>query len=65
VLCTGDVEIGSYSQTYRFTETLLVHFLRLGTVLNIVSFNERRLWPKISNVLINKFKKYKKIIFIL
>jgi len=50
VLCAGEVEIGSDSQTWIYCNTmsLLVYFLRLGPILNILSFNERCLWPKLS-----------------
>lgn len=47
VLCAGDVEFGSDAQIHGFTATLLVYFLR-PNVLNVVSFDERCQWPKLS-----------------
>ncbi|XP_015373309.1 PREDICTED: uncharacterized protein LOC107168417 [Diuraphis noxia] len=47
VLCAGDVVFGNDAQTHGFTATLLVYFLR-PNILNVVSFNERCQWPKLS-----------------
>ncbi|KAL4097789.1 hypothetical protein QTP88_022507 [Uroleucon formosanum] len=47
VLCAGEVEFGSDAQIHGFTATLLVYFMR-PNVLNVVSFNERCQWPKLS-----------------
>uniref|UniRef100_A0A2S2NNN3 NTF2 domain-containing protein n=1 Tax=Schizaphis graminum TaxID=13262 RepID=A0A2S2NNN3_SCHGA len=47
VLCAGNVEFGGYAQLHGFTAALLIYFLR-PNVLNVVSFNERCQWPKLS-----------------
>lgn len=47
VICAGNVEFGSDSQIQGFTATLLVLFQR-PNILNVLSFNERCLWPKLS-----------------
>ncbi|KAL4097165.1 hypothetical protein QTP88_021984 [Uroleucon formosanum] len=47
VLCAGEVEFGNDAQIHGFTATLLVYFMR-PNVLNVVSFNERCQWPKLS-----------------
>jgi len=47
VLCAGEVEFGSDAQIHGFTATLLVYFQR-PNILNVVSFNERCQWPKLS-----------------
>lgn len=47
VLCAGDVEFGGDTHLHGFTATLLVYFQR-PNVLNVVSFNERCQWPKLS-----------------
>lgn len=46
VLCAGDVEFGGETLIHGFTATLLVYFKR-PNVLNVVSFNERCMWPKL------------------
>lgn len=47
VLCAGDVKFGNDGEIHGFTATFLVYFLR-PNVLNVVSFNERCQWPKLS-----------------
>ncbi|CAI6354518.1 unnamed protein product [Macrosiphum euphorbiae] len=47
VLCAGEVEFGSDPQIHGFTATLLVYF-QMPNVLNVLSFDERCLWPKLS-----------------
>lgn len=46
VLCAGDVEFGGETLVHRFTTSLLVYFKR-PNILNVVSFNERCMWPKL------------------
>ncbi|XP_050529766.1 uncharacterized protein LOC126899210 isoform X2 [Daktulosphaira vitifoliae] len=47
VLCAGEVEFGEDTQIHGFTASLLV-YLKKPNVLNVVSFNERCQWPKLS-----------------
>jgi len=46
VLCAGDVEFAGETQVHGFTAILLVYFKR-PNILNVVSFNERCMWPKL------------------
>lgn len=47
VLCSGHVEFGGDPLVHGFTASLLVSFHN-STVLSVVSFNERCMWPKLS-----------------
>lgn len=47
VLCAGTVEFGGDPQYHGFTATLLVCFQK-PNILNVVSFDERCQWPKLS-----------------
>lgn len=47
VICAGNVEFGGDPQLHGFTATFLVYFQK-PNVLNVLSFNERCWWPKLS-----------------
>lgn len=47
VLCAGSVEFGGDSEFHGFTASLLVYFQK-PNVLNVIGFNERCQWPKLS-----------------
>lgn len=47
VLCAGSVEFGGDPQLHGFTASLIVYF-RKPNMLNVISFNERCLWPKLT-----------------
>lgn len=46
VICSGHIEFGSDTMVHGFTASLLVSF-HGTTVLNVVSFSERCMWPKL------------------